>query len=479
MIKLIGNELYKVFHKRATIVYLLIILFALLSMTYVNSRSNASSQNVYSGSMAMEQTIINSLKDRNDLSAEEKLDYIEALTNYDVYKFLLDRHYDKDSSEAKYVDTKLRMAYHERNAVKVYGDGYYTVSLEEANKAIEDAIKFLDNYDPIEEIKHDLNNIDKEEACLNVKEGFCDKYIEEYKKVLQYRIDMNIPYSYNNASVTLDSYLLTYGEFLYNDKNKDILRKEDLEDYKSQLSDVKVTQYLIDHKEITNDYKASISLPELIVFPFTELSFMVILGLILITSAILSDEFEKGTIKQLLVKPFNRSKILLSKFIACLISIVIIALYIEVLNLISYSITDNFGSITDTLVVYDWNLNKAIEVNSFQYLFEIVKLSPFMYINMTLLILLMSVVFTSTALSGAFGFALIIVPEILTYFITTYKWLAYLPFFTWDMTCYRFGGDALFEALNFKLQLGLNILYTVVFILISLLLFKKKDIKNQ
>ena len=479
MIRLVGNELYKIFHKKATIVYLLIILFALLAMTYVSFGNNTSSENIYSSSINTEQTIIDSFKDRKDLNNDEQLDYIEALTNYDVYKFLLDRHYDKNSPEAKYVQTKLRLAYQNRNAVIVYGDGNYLISLQEANSEIEKNIKFLDNYNPIEDIKNDLKNINKEEACLNVKEEFCDKYLEEYKRVLQYRIDMNIPYSDNSASNTLDSYLLEYGDFLYKDKNKDILRKEELENYKDQLSDVKVTQYLIDHKNIKNDYKESISLPELVVVPFTELSFMIVLGLILITSAILSDEFEKGTIKQLLVKPFSRSKILLSKFIACLISIVIIALYIEVLNVISYAITDNLSSIKDTFVIYDWNLNKAIEVNCFKYLFEIIKLSPFMYINMTLLVLLISVLFTSTALSGAFGFALIIVPDILAMFITKYKWLTYLPFYTWDMTCYRFGGAAIYESLNFNLQLGLNILYTIVFVLLSLFFFKKKDVKNQ
>ena len=101
MIRLVGNELYKIFHKKATIVYLLIILFVLLAMTYVSFGNNTSSENIYSGSINTEQAIIDSFKDRKDLNNDEQLDYIEALTNYDVYKFLLDRHYDKNSPEAK------------------------------------------------------------------------------------------------------------------------------------------------------------------------------------------------------------------------------------------------------------------------------------------------------------------------------------------------------------------------------------------
>ena len=44
----------------------------------------------------------------------------------------------------------------------------------------------------------------------------------------------------------------------------------------------------------------------------------------MIAGTIVSEEFNKGTIKLLLVKPYTRNKILLSKFITTLIMIVFV-----------------------------------------------------------------------------------------------------------------------------------------------------------
>ncbi len=479
MINLIKNEIYKIFHKKSTIVYLLIILFIMLSSTYIVTRIGESSEKFYPNLLESEQSIIDSFKDRKDLNEDEKLDYVISLTNYDVYKFIIDRNYSINGPETKYVDSTLRVLFNDKNTIKVYGEEHSITTLDEVNKKLEEAIKYLDKPVFIDLVKQDLANANKENVCINVKEEFCDKYFEEYKRVLQYRIDMNIPYSSKYSSNILDTYLSVYGDYLYHDKNKDILREEEEDQYRGEIETIKVTQYLMENKTITDDYTGATSFAEVLAIPFVDLSFIVVLGLILVTSASLSDEFEKGTIKQLLVKPFNRNKILISKLIACLISVIIFSIYLMVLNVISCAIAGQLGELTRTYITYDWNLNKVVEVNTFQYFLELFKVIPFMYIIMILMIMFASVLFTSTALSGAFGFALIIIPQILSMFINKYKWIAYLPFFSWDMSAYMFGGSSSYKFLNYKLQLFLNIAYIIIFFILNLVAFKKKDVKNQ
>ena len=479
MSKLIYNELYKIFHKKSTIVFFLLILFFMLTSTYVVNRYSYSSEQIYKSYIEEEEVIIDNYKERKDLNTDEKLEYIRALTNRDVYQFLIDRKYKDDSAEATYVTDTLSKYYNDLNAIAVYGEENYLVTKEEAKKNLEEGIKYLDNFKSMDLVKKDLENLNKEEVCASVKDEFCDKYFEQYKKVLQYRIDMSIPYSKNSASNRLENYILDYPTYLELKKNKDILREDEKSVYDDKVSFIELTDYYMEKKILNNDFETNYSWPELLAVPFTELVVILIPGLILIASSIISDEFEKGTIKQLLVKPYSRNKIFLSKFIACLITLIIISIYVMILNVISYALTYDIGDLSRYYVIYDYKLHKVVEINCFQYFLELMKSIPYMYIIMILIILLASVSFTSTALSGVVGFSLIIIPEILVGYITKYKWLAYLPFFTWDMSSYMFGGKAPFDSLNYKLQLMLNIGYIIGFIALNLIIFKKKDVKNQ
>ena len=172
-------------------------------------------------------------------------------------------------------------------------------------------------------------------------------------------------------------------------------------------------------------------------------------------------------------------KIFMSKLIASMIIVLFFMVYITLLNVISNFLVYNQFDFSNTIIQYDYSLGKVVEINAFKYWFMIFKSVPFMYLIMCLVVLLISVIFGSTAFSLIAGFAMIVLPEIILLFMDKFKWLAYLPFYTWDMSCYNFGGEALYSVLNHNLQLIINIVYSVVFLLLGLYLFKKKDIKNQ
>ena len=479
MSKLIKYELYKIFHKKVFIVYLLFLfaLFAILVPLIMKIGESVVNNDAV---INEQEVIINSYKDRNDLSADEKLDYINALTRYDIETLIKNKNYNKRDAYAEHVDNDLKEYFDIKNNIKVNGTDISGYTLDEINKIIDDEVKKLDSYDPLNKVRNDLNNLNKEIVCADVREDVCDQYFEKYKRVLNYRIEMNVPYSDLDGSSKLRMYLLELGDYLYREKNKDILVSvDDKQTYREEVAIVKEIEYLMDNKKLTDESESKQNFAVIFVDGIKDFNFFIILGLLLIASGIISDELDKGTIKQLLVKPFTRNKIFMSKLIASMIIVLFFMVYITLLNVISNFLVYNQFDFSNTIIQYDYSLGKVVEISAFKYWFMIFKSVPFMYLIMCLVVLLISVIFGSTAFSLIAGFAMIVLPEIIVLFMDKFKWLAYLPFFTWDMSCYNFGGEALYSVLNHNLQLIINIVYTVVFLLLGLYLFKKKDIKNQ
>ncbi len=67
---------------------------------------------------------------------------------------------------------------------------------------------------------------------------------------------------------------------------------------------------------------------------FSEYGLFIIVMIVMIAGTIVSEEFNKGTIKLLLVRPYSRNKILLSKFITVLIMIIFSILAIVIMELL-------------------------------------------------------------------------------------------------------------------------------------------------
>ena len=101
------------------------------------------------------------------------------------------------------------------------------------------------------------------------------------------------------------------GEFGYYDKT----------DYQRVLEEFNISKYRIENeKPDLKEDSVSGSLENL--FAQLGLLFIIIIS-IMITGTIISEEFNKGTIKLLLVRPYTRRKIMLSKIIAAIICIIL------------------------------------------------------------------------------------------------------------------------------------------------------------
>ncbi len=482
MNKLVRNELYKLFHKKSTYIYLFIITVLLVLISYISNKSiQLANNNDFDSMIATSQSNIESFKDNNKILDEFKDSYVQELANIDSLKLAKERNVDVLSAEYDYIKSKVYALYLVKYNVIENGYSYSDfgyLSEEDFNNKLNETIKKLDNFVPIEEVKNDLNNLNKEQLCKSVSKKYCDEYYNVYKSVLEYRINNNIPYTQHENSNVLTSYLEAYLTYLELRDNKN-LSKEKKDEYREVLKTVKLTQYRMEHNLIDNKKNVDLGSASFIASPIDENTIFLIFGIIVIACGIFSEEFDKGTIKQLLIKPYSRNKIAVAKIITCLIATLIFLIYFIIVNILCGQLLISAFDINSTVLMYDYNLEKVLVYNGFQLigLYLLYKL-PYL-ILFTLIILLVSVITRNTAISAVSGFMLIILPEILSLLIDKFKPLAYLPFYTWRLDEFMFGGRSTIKQLTFNNSLILDIVYIVIFSISLIIVFKRTDIKNQ
>lgn len=204
-----------------------------------------------------------------------------------------------------------------------------------------------------------------------------------------------------------------------------------------------------------------------------------------IAGSIVSQEYAKGTIKFLLMKPFRRSKIYLSKVIAAFISLIIFLISIHIAVYLGRSIFDGF-SFTN-YVYYSNKLNKVVEINAFKYLL----MSNILYLPYYLLLLALAIFLSAATISTAAGTAITIGAPIffqigeLVVQQFRYKILTVYPPVHSDFR-YLITGSKHPVKLRFDFAYNYTwvsslIIVSVTFLLLIVagaIIFKKRDVKN-
>ena len=206
----------------------------------------------------------------------------------------------------------------------------------------------------------------------------------------------------------------------------------------------------------------------------------IIIIILISSSIIIGEEFNKGTIKQLLIKPFNRKKILLSKYITCIIMILLTFFFIFIANLIIGGILFDIDSLKNGVVVYNHNTLKTIKINIFMYiLLKIIAKLP-MYLIITGTSILLGIILNSTI--GSFSITMLIYTfsEVINKIIITYnlKFMSYFITLNWNLNDYLFGGLSKYQYLDLKKSVLTFIIYDIIIIEFMFNIFDKKNIRN-
>ena len=467
MINLLKNEFTKVFKKKGFLI-MIIVMFAFVLLTnFLYKTLDNVAKNM--DDIRYEQFDEDFYKDRPEL----KEAYVEEKTNYKIYE--LKKEYDKKSWQYNYIGTSYdlnkimnRIVSYELKFTNDEDD--YNLAKQEYSEFI----KKLETDDWKEVAKEEKKKYEEE---LEVAEGYETK--QELKiriEGIDLRLEKDISYADSYMNTALNNYIENKVFFIrYEDADIDKLSEEEKDNYYQSRKEFFSAKYTLD-----NNIDLSNGGTDILTNFYSEYLFIIIVMIFMIVGCIVSQEFSKGTIKQLLVRPYSRTKILLSKYITSIASIFIACFIMFVFQLIVGALFFGADSITNPIISYS-NINDKIAVmNVFVYSFKLfISLLP-TFLLLTTLAFAASTIFNNTALAIVISFAGFIGSDIVAGLLSGFKkwWIKYVYCFNWNFTPYIFNNKPDMKGLSLGFSIVVCLVYLAILLIPSFIVFKNRDIKN-
>ena len=267
---------------------------------------------------------------------------------------------------------------------------------------------------------------------------------EKYIETLKYRLDNNISYGYNYLNAALDNYA-----------NNDDLNG--------------INKYIMDTKYNINKVN---DLRGILINFFNEYGIIIVIVFLIIFGGIITEEYNKGTIKQLLILPTTRTKILFSKYITMILSLLLICIFTFLLQLLVGSII--FGTCSLKIPVLLVN-NKMQIYSIYKYLFITILSKIPILILLPVIIIFMNVTVNNVIITVLFTFILYTSSKILL----AYSTMQIIKIFVnvhWDLSIYL---TQQLSSMEVKTSIYLLIIYLLLLGTLSIKRFNNIDIKNS
>lgn len=210
------------------------------------------------------------------------------------------------------------------------------------------------------------------------------------------------------------------------------------------------------------------------------LFWLVTIFAVVVASSTVAEEFSTGTIKLLLIRPWSRSKILLSKYLSSLLfALFMTVLFLLTVLLVNWLLFDAFAAGktgNETAIIITEMGGDSV----FEYVIRYFGLA-FLNTVMTVTIsFMLSTIFRSNIL--AIGIALfieIVVSNVLQLLALIQKeWVDYLLFVHLNLTKYAGGNVSVEDGMTLGFSLSVLTVYYVVFIALTWYIFNKRDVAS-
>jgi len=208
----------------------------------------------------------------------------------------------------------------------------------------------------------------------------------------------------------------------------------------------------------------------------TDLIVIVFTITIIIGCSIVTSEYSRGTIKQLLCFPYKRWKILLSKYVTTFLVSIALLIFLYLVTIITGLIFFGADGFNSSQLFY--NGSKIVELNSLLYTSILYLIAWLELIMITSFSIMLSVVFKHTAIAVGAGVLVTVSGEVLALYLANIYRLDFVKYlFIADMNFRQFFVNKLtIPDLTLKLSIIMFVIYFIVFNGISLYNFTKKDI---
>lgn len=265
-------------------------------------------------------------------------------------------------------------------------------------------------------------------------------------------------------------------ELKENYKDKKLSYNEKLK-YQTILENIELNKYIIDNNKNINNYK---TLNYQLKTTLEDYEIFIIIIILITSSTIISNELKEGTIKLLLIKPYTRNQILLSKYLSMIIVMVLSIIYLYLTQLLIGGFYLGFSSLQEKVVIYNFQLSTIMCYNIFGYTFLRILLKLPMLILLSTLSFLISIITSNNILSLTISLIVYIFSASIKSLAINYniKIMKYLLTMNWNINEYLFGKLSEYKYLNLTTSIIICIIYYIFLLILSFMIFNKKDIKN-
>ncbi len=481
MISLIQNELKKIFKKKSLLITLLVTLAFIILTNVIYKLDFENSYYDY-----IEEEISFYGEQLKTLDPEKDKDmYAQYKTELEVYQLV--KKYDEKSWQAKIIQSEMRSCISNIN--------YYTYQeksdsgLKIAKAKYNEYIKRLDTddwrYFAEEEVKEKNTEIDELKAMqekttnkLEIKE--LQSQIRGYeisRQIATWRLEKDIPYGNDYKNNCLNSYMVAMEDIRSYDFGETEKNYDSKKQYYKAQETAAINKYDIENETTVGDTSSA---KGILLSTFDEYEIFLIVMFMMTAGVIVSEEFSKGTIKLLLIKPYKRSTILASKFITSIIVAIIVILLVLLMQFVVGGLIQGFDSFRNPTIIYDHTINNVKQINTIQYLaMQALGKAP-MYILLMTLAFAFSTIFTNSALAITISLLGYMGSSVINMLALNLKlnWIKYFVTPNWNLTEYFWGGIPTFEGITLPFSIAIIVIYMVIMLVPTFIIFQKKNIKN-
>ncbi|MEH7418541.1 ABC transporter permease [Neobacillus drentensis] len=267
------------------------------------------------------------------------------------------------------------------------------------------------------------------------------------------------------------------------DKNWQQILQEENNALKQQMSKSQTDvekQYF--KKEIAiNDYRIKHDIPpkeKYSVWSFVKDSSQLIMlagvFIIIIAAGIVASEFNWGTIKLLLIRPINRTKILFSKYVTVLLFALLMLAIMFIFSSMLGAIL--FGMPEKAVPYLNYYNGRVTEQNMVVHLLVYYGLSSIDMIMLVTMAFMISAVFRNSSLAiGLSLFLLFTGGQFTALLAMKFDWAKYVLFANTDLIQY-FEGTPLVEGMTIPFSIIMLVIYFALFQFLAFYVFQKRDV---
>lgn len=213
------------------------------------------------------------------------------------------------------------------------------------------------------------------------------------------------------------------------------------------------------------------------IFNATSFLPVVLVFLIIYSGSIVSQEFQKGTIKSLLISSYSRNYILLSKYLSVIIvactSVLVMYLFMGGISLFTSHINPN-----GAFIYYNLNTHNMTEISFMSEIPKFIISDIFFAIIIATVAFAFSTLLLNSSIAISISLGTYFLSELVIDFLSDkYSFVKWLWFTNWDMNAYSgIMNSKVIESMSSTHSLIYNLVLIVVFLTLSFVSFSKRDI---